>query len=579
MNLSHKLRFLILLFALTAIGSKTVKAQTLNNVGIGTVTPNPSSILELSANDKGFLAPRMTTVNRLAIQNPARGLWVYDIDFDQFWFYNGVIWVLADGTQNAWSLTGNSNTNPAVNFLGTTDAKDFLFKTGGNIAGFERMRITSVGQIIVNNTTPKVGEVFSVYASGTIGAINSIGNFAICGYSGLTGVGVFGENSGNGTGIYGKSISNGQGVLGTNDNIGDGVWGENGGTGVGVRGQSVTTGVGVFGSNDANGVGVYGYNSSTGNGLVGVNASMNPSAGYGIYAQASYNTSFGLYSVNTNFNGTAIIGVGNNSLAAYLTTGSGGAFVGNTAGLFAIGQNNNDGTGLLAVANNLATYGSLTGGAGVASNAYNIGVYGIGRSFGTSTISRAGGYFVNGTGGGAAYSYVGMFDGIVNRKIVGNGTVNTIINDISNSPVLMSAPEAPENLFTDYGSGKLVNGKIHITIDPVFSKNIEVSENHPLRVFIQLEGDCKGVYITNKTTYGFDVIELDGGASNASFMWNVVANRANETREDGFILKYADERFSKAPKPLTEQTLDGSKVEKPLFKTGTVEIKKLNIVK
>ena len=114
---------------------------------------------------------------------------------------------------------------------------------------------------------------------------------------------------------------------------------------------------------------------------------------------------------------------------------------------------------------------------------------------------------------------------------------------------MLSAPEAPENLFQDYGTGKLVNGKATIQLDPVYSKNISVSTAHPLRVFIQLEGDCKGVYVTNKTQNGFEVIELNGGTSNVEFTWFATANRADETRTDGFVLKYSQERFTKAPKP------------------------------
>ncbi|MFT6748160.1 MAG: hypothetical protein ACI9XR_000360 [Flavobacterium sp.] len=47
-------------------------------VVIGTVTPANSSILDLTANDKGFLTPRMTTTQRLAIALPVDGLIVYN---------------------------------------------------------------------------------------------------------------------------------------------------------------------------------------------------------------------------------------------------------------------------------------------------------------------------------------------------------------------------------------------------------------------------------------------------------------------------------------------------------------------
>ncbi len=75
---------LSLLIFLTAINLFTI-AQS--NVGIGTITPNPSSILDLTANDKGFLVPRLTTNQRTSILNPANGLLVYDIDFSCFFYW------------------------------------------------------------------------------------------------------------------------------------------------------------------------------------------------------------------------------------------------------------------------------------------------------------------------------------------------------------------------------------------------------------------------------------------------------------------------------------------------------------
>jgi hypothetical protein len=74
------------LSALIALGvSPVVFAQ--NNVGIGTNTPDPSAVLELSATDKGMLVPRMTTAQRNAIVNPANSLLVYDTDVQCFFYF------------------------------------------------------------------------------------------------------------------------------------------------------------------------------------------------------------------------------------------------------------------------------------------------------------------------------------------------------------------------------------------------------------------------------------------------------------------------------------------------------------
>ena len=74
----------------------------------------------------------------------------------------------------------------------------------------------------------------------------------------------------------------------------------------------------------------------------------------------------------------------------------------------------------------------------------------------------------------------------------------------------MYAQESPEYLFQDYGIGKLINGQAVIKLDPNLSKNFLINEDHPLKVFIQLEGDSNGIFVKNKSTKRFTVKELQG---------------------------------------------------------------------
>ena len=74
---------------------KTVKitvllmsAVTFAQVGIGTVNPEPSSALDISSTTQGFLAPRMTSTERMSISSPATGLLVYDTVTESLWAYN-----------------------------------------------------------------------------------------------------------------------------------------------------------------------------------------------------------------------------------------------------------------------------------------------------------------------------------------------------------------------------------------------------------------------------------------------------------------------------------------------------------
>lgn len=66
-----------------------------DNVGIGTTTPHPNAILDITSLDKGILIPRMSTAERIAIAPDftAQGLLVYDIEDDLFWYWDGTQWV------------------------------------------------------------------------------------------------------------------------------------------------------------------------------------------------------------------------------------------------------------------------------------------------------------------------------------------------------------------------------------------------------------------------------------------------------------------------------------------------------
>ena len=75
-------------------------------VGIGTITPNASAMLDVSSTTQGLLAPRMTTIEKNAIASPANGLLVFDTDENSFYFYNGVSWVKIIAENSANDYTG-----------------------------------------------------------------------------------------------------------------------------------------------------------------------------------------------------------------------------------------------------------------------------------------------------------------------------------------------------------------------------------------------------------------------------------------------------------------------------------------
>ena len=80
-------------------------------VGIGTTTPNASSLLEIASTSKGILIPRMTSSQRNNIIAPATGLLVFVTDrAPGFYYYNGAAWVaLAGSGAGSWANTSLSN--------------------------------------------------------------------------------------------------------------------------------------------------------------------------------------------------------------------------------------------------------------------------------------------------------------------------------------------------------------------------------------------------------------------------------------------------------------------------------------
>lgn len=112
-------------------------------VGIGTTTPHPSSILHLNSTTSGLLIPRLTASQKSAVVSPATGLLIYQTDGAAgFWYFNGSVWVpFGGGTiytfNNGLTLTG-SNAQLGGKLVKTTtldvDNYDFTIRTTSSSA-------------------------------------------------------------------------------------------------------------------------------------------------------------------------------------------------------------------------------------------------------------------------------------------------------------------------------------------------------------------------------------------------------------------------------------------------------------
>src|SRR6202142_1252789 len=125
-----KRRTAVILYFFTLFTTKSFAQTVVVTDNSAYVTGQASSVLDVYSVSKGFLAPRMTTAQRIAISSPAEGLLVYQTDgVKGFNFYtNGASTSLA-ASGASWSLAGNAGTNYGTNFLGTTDNTSLRFRT------------------------------------------------------------------------------------------------------------------------------------------------------------------------------------------------------------------------------------------------------------------------------------------------------------------------------------------------------------------------------------------------------------------------------------------------------------------
>lgn len=147
---------------LLCTGTGFIYAQ---NVGIGTNSPNASAKLEVVDANRGFLFPRvsLSATNVAApVTSPANWLVVFNIATagtgatavsPGLYYWDGSQWVRFQASNtNNWTILGNAGTNPNTNFIGTTDAMDFVLRT----ASTERMRITAGGNVGIGEQNPNV---------------------------------------------------------------------------------------------------------------------------------------------------------------------------------------------------------------------------------------------------------------------------------------------------------------------------------------------------------------------------------------------------------------------------------------
>jgi len=572
-----------------------INTSIFGQVGVGTTTPQAT--MDITSTNDGILIPRiaLTATNVATVLTPTVSELVYNTATSVpgpnqvtpgFYYWDGSIWVrIASGASNDWALTGNSGTSAGTNFIGTTDAQDLRFKTGGN----DRLNILNTnGQLQSYFAGTNTAPAFSWNADPNTGVFRSAADNL-----GLTTNGVEGlrlrENSNvsigatyastnaapaNGLRIEGHSVIGKASGEDTRDVFSSHTSATSYNNVTGYPG--VTASRAISGYANGGGMGIFGFADRTGYGVVGLTQ---PSAisnfvqtGEGVLGQADGSTGIstipigvhGIIDESTSGLNTAtpVLGENNN-----ITKGTG----------FGGGAYNSSSKALAGVYGNFATRSSLsdayqfgvvgdilllgvasqpeaTGGVLGTSASGDFGILGYKSKNGTNYSIYAGNTnntFGSGAGRSANSNYTNNIIGLgINGGFMGGyvkGSEYGLIssgnefgmyvqgNTITNEPIVQLTETSNAQRTISYtatstevdvttrGIGNLTNGESYVSFKDAF-KNL-VSSTVAINITITPTGETNGVYVSKVTSDGFYVKENRNGNSNVSFNWTAIGTR------------------------------------------------------
>lgn len=509
--MKHKLLSVGLL--LTAM--LTVNQIFSQNIGINATGASPaaSAGLDVDFTNKGVLIPRvaLTATNAAGpVAAPATSLLVYNTATagagatavtPGYYYWSGAAWVRFSTGGDDWKITGNANATSGTHFLGTTNAEALDFRTNNTIrfriangnqvqanaagtaalpfytwvadpntgfysggadnlrvstAGLDRMAFLNNGEVVVGAlTTVIVDDLFSSVSNVTL-------DWAVNGYSGFDGSGVYGQVTGGAT-IYA------------------GVQGEYYGThaqGAGVRG-------------------IYSTNTS------GASFLTCPAGVSGDVSTVTGNYKFGVKGNGGNVtrSGGTIgndFGVATGALGYYAANGNDYAVYG-----FSQAHTNGLAGGKMAGPSNpLGEFDNMVG----------LGIYG----------GVMGGW-IKGLEYGANFSGK-RYGTYVDGKTLTNDLFVVLSSNETNVRTASYASTSLSVDINAKGTANLVNGEAEVKFNKEYSGLI--SSERPIVVTVTPMGETNGVYIVSVNKEGFKIKENGNGTSNVSFSWIAIAEKA-----------------------------------------------------
>ncbi len=438
------------------------------------------------------------------------------------------------------SFTGNETVTGNLTATGAVQGGSGSFSSN---SGSSTLNVTQ--NAIGGSAFGIVGTSYNNYRgqAAVLGQELSLANLSVFGVEGF----IFGPS---GSGVFGQD-SNPQSSMGTATPVAAGVWGDagSGGTAAIVGTADGVNGIVGF-NNSPSWATIIGENQNTSAGAAlapGVVGFSFAPDGMGVVGSGpvhsntfnSYAGQFAVGVVGDSLNEIGVLGTSDNGTAVYgISTVGGTGVFGQSSGGTAVAGESTSGSGVYGSTNNQKSPSTQFGvwGNDVSSNyGLNIAVYGtsqLGEAIvGTSPDDTAIFTATNTIGaepfiaGDAAGNSCAVLTGSANGGGAGLhcfGAESVMVPVDSERWVHLYAVQSPENWFEDFGSGQIVNGSAEIALDPVFAQTITSSD---YRVFPVPNGDCKGLYVAQKTATGFVIRELGGGQSNVAFDYRIVARR------------------------------------------------------
>jgi hypothetical protein len=270
--------------------------------------------------------------------------------------------------------------------------------------------------------------------------------------------------------------------------------------------QSVTSpNTGMDVANVGDGVGINGYSQNND----AITARSSASGKSGVFSENTTNSGFGVFGVGW-FGGYGIYGKspdhgvgGEGKVGVYgLSDGTNGVF----------GQNTESGYGVAGTSTN-----------GIAGYFYNTNTANARPSLKATTKGAGWTAQFSGTGPTSKGVYISTKPGNKGLQVAG-GTKSAVVATSQGARTLY-AEEASEVYFTDYGFGRLQDGRAIIAVDPLFAETVNLEKDY--YVFLQPYGEAE-VYVSETTPKSFEVrlrAKDTQGDANVKFAYRIVGKR------------------------------------------------------